>query len=184
MKAALIVILLAILSAASGFAQELSVAAAESACGPADTQFAIKIKLGPRALQQPDPGKALVYVIEDQKFSAINDVTARVGLDGVWVGANRGDSYFFFSVEPGEHHLCTDWISGFLRDGRLVSLAPLTAEAGKTYFFRVRTSGGKGSIADNHWSADGASIDLDPVNSDQGKLLIASSALSVSHPKK
>ena len=180
MKTALIVILLA----ASAFAQELSVAAAESACGPADTRFAIKIKPGIRTLQQPDSGKALVYVVEDQKFRAINDVTARVGLDGVWVGANRGDSYFFFSVEPGEHHLCTDWISEFLPDGRLVSLAPLTAEAGKTYFFRVRTTGGMGSITDNRWSTDGASIDLDPVNSDQGKLLIASSALSVSHPKK
>lgn len=180
MKAALVVLFFA----ASAPAQDLSFATAGSACGPAETSFAVKTTSGSRALQQPEPGKALVYVIEDQKFRAINDATARVGLDGAWVGANRGNSYLYFLVEPGEHHLCTDWISTFLPSGRLVSLAPLTAEADKTYYFRARTSGGKGSLADDHWSADGASIDLDLVNADEGKLLVASSALSVSHPKK
>jgi hypothetical protein len=183
MKAALFVIPFAVLFAASAFAQELSVAAAQSACGPSDTQFSIKTTAGASTLQQPDSGKAVVYVIEEQKFKAIRDVTARVGLDGAWVGANRGNSYFFFSVDPGEHHLCTDWISDFVPNGRLVSLTPLSAEAGQTYFFRVRTSGGRGSMAERS-TADGALIDLDLVNNDEGKLLVASSSLSVSHPKK
>jgi hypothetical protein len=171
MKTALAVILFA----TSAFAQDLSVAAASSACGPVDTQFVVKTDSVSHAPQPADPGKALVYVIEDQKFRVFNDVTARVGLDGAWVGANRGNSYLFFSVEPGEHHLCTDWISDWLPNGRLVSLAPLTAEAGKTYYFRARTSGARDEVA---------SIDLDRVNSDEGKLLVASSPPSVSHPKK
>lgn len=179
MKTALALIFLAV----SAHAQDLSVASAEAACGPSDTHFVVKFETGTHTLQQPDPGKALVYVVEEQKFKAVRDVTARVGLDGVWMGANRGNSYLSFSVEPGEHHLCTDWISDFLPNGRLVSLSPLTAEAGKTYYFRVRTSGGTLSLADRPRNAEGASIDLDLVNSDEGKLLIASSDLSVSHPK-
>lgn len=180
MKAALVVILFVILFviqfAASAFAQDLSVAAAESACGPVNTHFVVKTDLTSHTLQQPDAGKALVYVIEEQKFETALDVTARVGLDGSWVGANRGNSYLVFSVDPGEHHLCTDWTSVWIiPEGRLVSLAPLTAEAGKTYYFRVRTSGAK---------SEKPAIDLDRVNSDEGKLLVASSALSVSHPKK
>lgn len=175
----------------SAHAQDLSqidwsaLADAEAACGPFNSKFVVKTQAGPHTLRQPDPGKALVYVVEEQKFKAVLDVAARVGLDGTWVGANRGDSYFVFSVEPGEHHLCTDWISSFLPNGRIVPLAPLIAEVGKTYYFRVRTSGGPGALGDGRWqSADAATIDLDPVNSDEAKLLIASSLLSVSHPKK
>jgi len=180
MKAAFVVILLAV----SAFAQELSVAAAESACGPAATEFIIKTSDGLQSLRQPEPGKALVYVIEDEKIRGIRSVTTRVGLDGAWVGANRGNSYLFFSVDPGEHHLCTDWTSDFLAGGRVVSLAPLTAEPGKIYYFRARTIAAAASFVEGKLWENGASIDLDPVNSDEGKLLVATSALSVSHPKK
>lgn len=175
MKAAFVVLLFGILFTASAFAQDLSVAAAESACGPIGTPFAVKIDPSSHSLQQPDAGKALVYVVEEQKFKVARDVTARVGLDGSWMGANRGNSYLVFSVEPGEHHLCTDWTSDWLPNQRLVSLAPLTAEAGNTYYFRVRTSGARYEVP---------AIDLESVNSDEGKLLVASSSLSVSHPKK
>jgi hypothetical protein len=166
-------------------AQDLSVASAQAACGPATTQFNIKANnQAPTSIEEPQPGKALVYVVEDQKFKAVRDATTRVGVDGAWVGANRGNSYLFFSVEPGEHHLCTDWISEWLTGGRLVSLSGFTAEAGKIYFFRARTTGGPSSLGGYRQSPDWSSLDLDRVNSDEAKLLIASSALSVSHPKK
>jgi hypothetical protein len=106
----------------------------------------------------------------------LKSVTTRVGLDGAWIGANRGDSYFFFPVEPGEHHLCSDWHVGFVAGGGTkVSLASFTAEAGKTYYFRVRTMGAKDM---------GNILDLDPVNSDQGQFLVASSAFSSSVSSK
>lgn len=142
-----------------------SLAAAEAACGPYNAKFDVETQGGPHKLQPPDPGKALVYIIEQDWGPG---VTARAGFDGAWVGANRGNSFLFFSVDPGEHHLCTDWVTGYL-NGRVASLAPLTAEAGKTYYFRLRIS---------------PYFDLDPVNSDEAKLLIASSLLSISHPKK
>jgi hypothetical protein len=65
--------------------------------------------------------------------------------------------------------------------GRLVSLANLTAESGGVYYFRVRTTGGPSSYFKD--SDRSASIDLEPVNSDEGKLLVASSAWSSSQPK-
>lgn len=177
MKNALAMLLLivpACFVAVSARAQDLSqldwsaLAAAEAACGPSNTKFAVETQASPHKLQQRDSGKALVYVIEQNLLEA-PDITARVGLDGAWVGANHGNSYLFFSVAPGEHHLCADWVSGLLPTGRIASLAPLMAEAGKTYYFRLRIS---------------PYFDLDPVNSDEGKLLIASSLLSISHPKK
>ena len=181
MKTALVVIFLAV----SLFAQDRSVAAAQSACGPSDVQFRIKTNSNEHQLAPNETDRALVYVIEEQKFRTFNDVTARVGLDGAWMGANRGNSYLSFSVEAGEHHLCTDWISDWLPNGRLVSLSNFTAEPGEVYYFRARTTGGPSAIGDGKLqAAAGASIDLELVNSDEGKLLVASSVLSVSHPKK
>jgi hypothetical protein len=174
------IILTVFLFSVSAFTQNLSVTAAESACGPGNVQFIIKTNNNEHQLAQPDPGKALVYVVEDQKFKVVNDVTTRIGLDGAWVGANRGNSYFSFSVEPGKHHVCADWISGFLLNGRLVSLTSFTAESGEVYYLRARTSASPTSGK----AGAGASIDLDLVNEDEGRLLVASSGLSLSQQKK
>jgi hypothetical protein len=88
--------LLLLPSTVSAFAQNASISAAESACGPRGAQFIVKISPDDQhATVQPDPGKALVYVIEDQKFKTVRDVTARVGVDGTWVGANRATLIYF-----------------------------------------------------------------------------------------
>jgi hypothetical protein len=176
MKTVLVVFLFSV----AAFAQDLSITAAESACGPGNVQFAIKTNNHDHSVAQPDPGKALVYVVEDQKFKVVNDVTTRIGIDGTWLGANRGNSYFSFSVEPGKHHLCTDWVSGFLPNGRLVSLTSFTAASGEIYYFRARTSASPTSGK----AGAGASVDLDLVSEDEGKLLVASSGLSLSQQKK
>jgi hypothetical protein len=91
MKTALVVLLFA----ASAFAQDpAAIAAAESACGPQNAKFDVK----PDALQhpsaQPVSGKALVYVIEDlgELPDAVDNPVTKVGMDGTWVGANRGSS--------------------------------------------------------------------------------------------
>jgi hypothetical protein len=181
MKSAVVVIFLAY----SAFAQNPStIPQLHPACGAMNTQFQVKMN----DAQLPDPqveaGKALIYVVEDQKYKAVRDVTLRIGLDGEWVGATRGNSYLFFSVEPGEHHLCADWTSDFLPSGRLVSLFGLTVEAGKTYYFRARTMGGPGSLTERNGQGDTSSLDLDLVNRDEGKYLVTTSPMSVSHSKK
>jgi len=93
-------------------------------------------------------------------------------MDGAWVGANHNDSYFTISVEPGEHHLCATLQSSFV-DNR-VELAHFRAAAGKTYFYRTRLV----------MSKEVELLELEPIDSDQGKYLIASFPLSISTPKK
>lgn len=157
---------------------------AQPSCGPLNTEFQTKIDYNRSADFQPEGGKALVYVAEDQKFQAAREVTARIGVDGAWVGATRGNSYIFFSVDPGEHHLCADWRSAFLSYGRRVSLFGFAAEAGKVYYFRARTTGGPSSMLDRSSLDESASLDLDLVNADEGKLLVSTSPYSDSRPKK
>lgn len=155
-----------------------------AACGPTETEFDVKIDKARHPLAEAEAGKALVYVIEDQKTKNVRDVTLRIGLDGAWIGANRGNSYFFFSVDPGVHHLCADWQTSVDPKDGIVALANFTAEAGKVYYYRARTLG---SIQDswlNSWPGQYWVLDLDPVNDDQGKFLVASSRFSDSRAKK
>jgi hypothetical protein len=105
MKAALVVIFFATFA----FAHDPgAVSAAQSACGPRDTRLSVKQDATPYAIAQPAAGKALVYMIEDAgvENAIVEGPTVRIGLDGAWAGANHRNSYFFLSVEPGEHHLC------------------------------------------------------------------------------
>jgi hypothetical protein len=181
MKTAFVVIFLA----SFVFAQNPDrVPHAQPACGPLNAEFQIKMDNSQSPDFQPENGKALVYVAEDQKFQAAKDVTARIGLDGAWVAATRGNSYVFFSVDPGEHHLCADWRSTLLSAGRLVSLFGFKAEAGKVYYFRVRTTGGPASMLDRSSLDESATLDLDLINSDEGKLLVSTSPYSASRLKK
>ncbi|HLJ26673.1 MAG TPA: hypothetical protein VKY85_08180 [Candidatus Angelobacter sp.] len=145
---------------------------ARAACGPQDVEFHVKTNNQQHPVAQPEAGKAMVYVIEDQIPCLFCAVTTRVGLDGTWVGANRGRSYFFFSVEAGEHHLCSD-LQRLPPADRVISLAHLTAEAGKAYYFRARISGGYES---------GWFFDLEAIDSDEAQLLISSYPYSTLKP--
>jgi hypothetical protein len=162
----------------AAFAQDpVGVSAAEPACGPKDTNFDVKEDDNSQHnIGQPEAGKALVYMVQDiGAVSCIGAcITTKIGLDGVWIGANHRNSYFSFALEPGEHHLCANWQSHFLRLSREVALAHFTAEPGKIYYFRTRSFGDKTQIL----------FDLDPIDSDMGKYYVATLPLSVSHPKK
>ena len=163
---------------ASSFSQAPSTDA--RVCGPLDVRFDAQTATGQPPVQ-PEPGKALVCVIEDFKKAPgeLGNPTIRVGLDGAWMGAMRANSYIFFSVDPGEHHLCTSWQSHLKRLSSLASFSHLTAEAGSTYYFRARiTYVSAGSAV--------ASMDLnlESVDPDEGRFLIASNRVSNSHPVK
>jgi Protein of unknown function (DUF2846) len=149
----------------------------QSACGPSDVHFDIKKDSG-QHLGQLEPGKALVYVIQDEdRPECIKcDTTTRVGLDGSWVGANNEDSYFYFSVEPGEHHLCADRLPQLGVTAKPISLLGFTAEAGKTYYFRIHAVYGAGRAA--------SYSDFGSVNPDEAKYLISISPYSVARPKR
>ena len=163
--------LIALLFAASALAQGPAADPA-AACGPANVSF--KVKLGAQnMLVQPYPGKALVYFIHDAgSWGALGYPTTKLGIDGSWMGANHGDSYFSVFVEPGEHHVCATLQSSIVADR--VELAHWKAEAGKVYYYRTRLV----------LSRSVELLELEPIDSDQGKYLIASFPLSVSTPKK
>ncbi len=172
-SARIVMLLLVMLLAVSALGQQESGALA-AACGPKSTSFNVKLDEAQHTLAQPEPGKALVYFVQDiGKVNCLGScMTTKIGLDGAWVGANQDNSYFSVSVEPGEHHVCANpqsrvgWVS------RVVALAHFTTEPGNVYYFRTRNSGGTSLL-----------FDLDPIDSDQAKYLISSYPLSVSHPK-
>jgi uncharacterized protein DUF2846 len=155
--------LVMMLLAASAFAQSQSAVAA-AACGPQDASFEVKLDKSQHTLAQPDSGKARIYFIQEiGEVSCIGGcVTTKIGVDGAWVGANKRNSYFSVSVEPGEHHMCAT-------PGPMTALAHFTAEAGKVYYFRTRVL------------LEQRLFDFDPIDSDQAKHLIASYPLSISH---
>ena len=159
MKAALVLILYA----ASAFAQDqAALAAAESACGPKDVKFTVKQDTTQHPAPQPEPGKALVYVVEDLGqcsqctgrgnafFTDVSMALTKVGMDGNWMGANHGNSYLFFAADPGEHHPCLNWQSVFVVRSRAFAMANFTAEEGKTYYFRARVFPGR-TITPSIW---------------------------------
>ncbi len=117
----------------------------------------------------PETGNARSYFIQETWQVNGTDQTL-VGVDGAWVGANRGSSYFSVSVDPGERHICAA-TPFYYRQPELavLELAHLEAESGKTYFYRVRES----ETGDS----------LEPLDSDQGKYLVGSYPLSVFRPK-
>jgi hypothetical protein len=100
-----------------------------------------------------------------------------VGIDGKWVGATQANSYFYVSVDPGEHHLCSSWQSfvGF-GTGHTAAAASFTASEGQTYYF----------VARNSWQRElqkPAEIELQPVDEAEGQLLTSQFSFSISHPK-
>lgn len=69
---------------------------------------------------------------------------------------------------------CENVKSHFSTYGRLVELADFNAEPGKVYYFRARLSFGENQ----------PSLELEPIDSDEGEHLIASYPLSVVQLKK
>jgi hypothetical protein len=139
------VALLVILFSVSLFAQDQSaITAAEAACGAKETQFDAKQDTIHHPTPQPEPGKALVYVIEDLGqcpgcapnsyawSTGVEDALTRVGVNGAWVGANRGSSYIAFSIDPGDHHLCANWQSSLESRSHAFAMAGFTAQEGKS----------------------------------------------------
>ncbi|MFZ3215624.1 MAG: DUF2846 domain-containing protein [Candidatus Acidiferrales bacterium] len=135
MKALLAVLLLA----APALGQDQAAAAmAAAGCGPHETEFSVKTSKKQRPLPQAQPGKAVVAVLaEFPKLCVGGCITSRVAVDGTWMGANKGRSYFFFAVAPGEHRVCTAQQSKLAPLSERAAALTLTAEAGEIYYFRV-----------------------------------------------
>jgi hypothetical protein len=120
-----------------------------------------------------DVGKALVYFLQDDtNFNSRPRPSTLVGLDGQWIGATNGNSYFYFSVD----HLCTNWQGfSFLGKKRTAGALHSTAEPGGVYYFRAKDI----YVSDKYFD-----LKLKQVDSDEGQPLVGRFAFSSSHPKK
>jgi hypothetical protein len=165
-------IALVLLLAASAFGQVAPVAST-AACGRDNVSFKVKLDDSQHTLTQPDAGKALVYFFHDAGTNnTLGYPTVKVGMDGAWVGAQHGNSYFSEAVEAGDHHVCIMLQSSLV--AQRFELAHFTAEPGATYYYRTRLV----------MSRSVELLELDAIDSDQGRYLVASVPLAVSTPKK
>jgi len=174
MKKTIVAGILLVAFASLGFAQDHAPAvSARGGCGPSAGQFDVKADRKQHPVASPDAGKALAYVFEDIERGP----TMRVGVDGAWIGANKGKSYFFFSVDPGDHQVCTNWQSGTFKETskRIGSAMTLKAEAGKTYYLRTEVY---------ERTERDFNVKFVPVETAEGQFLISASAFSTFHSKK
>lgn len=145
-------------------------------CGDDKVKFEVKTEEGQPAPAGPAEGKAQILFIEDenQMIGTFMYATVRFGIDGAWVGANYGNSYFAVTVEPGVHHLCASWQSSLGRLKKNVHLTSFTAEPGQVYYFSAQVT-----VA----SRDSIIFGLSQLNEDEGKYRVKLSKLSTSKPK-
>ena len=152
--------------------------AAAPGCGKDDTKFDVKTDKSQHPFVKPDAGKALVYFLQDDtNFLSNPRPTTRFGLDGSWIGATHSNSYFYVSVDPGEHHLCAGWQSFVgLTTGQKTAAAQFDADAGGSYFFVVR----------NHaqQEREPPGMKLRALDPDEAQLLMSKYAFSTSRAKK
>jgi hypothetical protein len=176
----LLVLLLLTITPSVAFAQNQPTATASApGCGTSGTKFNVKTNSSQHPLAKPDSGKALVYFLQDDTyFQSVPRPTTRFGLDANWIGATHTNSYFYVSVDPGEHHICADWQSFVgLNTGHKSAAAHLTAVEGQSYFFLVKNF----FITKENLPAG---MKMSPVDSDEAQLLMSKFAFSTSTPKK
>ena len=108
------------------------------ACGDDAVKFKVSVQKGMLQIPPPSPGKAAVVLIENMNKHGVMGAAAstRFGIDGAWVGANKGNSYFVVEVDPGAHQVCANW-QAESAIGNRVGVIAINAVAGQTYYFEA-----------------------------------------------
>ena len=104
-------------------------------CGPKEVKHWAKTDKAKHAAPIVPADQALIYVIRPTKYG--HKIQTKLAVDGEWKGVNRGNNYFHFTLNPGEHVFCSQ------AENR--SVLSMTVEAGKTYYLqqRIRTGWNK-----------------------------------------
>jgi hypothetical protein len=162
----------------------------QAGSGPDQAKFAVQRQAHSHPTGTLETGKALVYVFGDSELdnTAITLIIwgpmMRVGVHGAWVGACEHKSYPYFSVNPGEHRLCTSQQSSLKsRRDNNASAITFTAEEGKVYDFRTQpTPTSLARSATSH--LPNGEVELAAVDPAQAQLMVSKWAYSTSQPKK
>jgi len=172
------ILILLLMLATPAFAQ-LPDARTAAGCG-GDFKFQLKTVKSNHTISRPEPGKAMIYVIEtvQQNLFCIGKCqsTVRIGVDARWVAGVKHDSYAFFSIDPGEHHVCADWKS-HIKSAVKLSALTVQAEPGMTYYFVIDLS--------YHGPDDERGyIKLNSIDSAQGQALVSTRKLTTLSARK
>jgi hypothetical protein len=159
-----------LLCASLAFAGPVWATTLPDSCGNDKVKFNVKTEEGQPVPAGPAEGKAQIIFIEDenQPIGPFMHATVRLGMDGAWLGANNGNSYFAVTVDPGLHHLCASW------EGKNVEATSFTAEPSHVYYFAARVT------VESRYSM---TFNLSQLNEDEGKYLAKGLKLSTSKPK-
>jgi hypothetical protein len=157
------------------------------ACGNEKIQFDVQTLKNQPPPGPPAAGKAQIIVIEtlDKSWMCLGCGTPsmRVGMDGVWIGATQGASYFSLDILPGEHDLCVGWQSAFGHLKKMVGLTSFTAKAGEVYYFEA-----KAKIHEHNYGNNSTEIDRDldfvQVDELEGGYGVKAGKLAISKPNK
>jgi Protein of unknown function (DUF2846) len=132
MKKLLFLLLTFVLTTQITFAQDKDHFEKVKACGTKQVNY----KASTDKKQHPTPeapaDKALIYVLRPTIMG--NKIQSKLAVDGEWKGVNRGNNYFFFTLEPGERYFCSD--------SENQDYLKLTVEAGKTYYLQQKVQAG------------------------------------------
>jgi hypothetical protein len=143
MKLRLFALLLCLSFAAAAMAKSLEL---PDSCGDPATKFEVKTHKSTTPLPAPDAGKALIVFLQpDRTFACMNCLAPRFAMDGQWVGATHGTSYFTLQVEPGQHHFCSVGISP-----TQIAIRSFEVKAGMTYFLQARSIGSGPRTEEEH----------------------------------
>jgi hypothetical protein len=134
----MVLTILSILALAHGARAQAEISNAEAAvsgefaCGPASEKHRAFTDKKSHPTPPPPEGKAILYVVRPTMFG--NQYQTKLGINGKWVGINRGNNYFWVILEPGTYHLCSQLENK--------ATASITVEAGKTYYVQQKIQAG------------------------------------------
>ena len=155
------------------------------ACGDDNVRFDVSTQKGQPPPAAPEAGKAQLVFIETMEkggYTCIGhcpEFVTRVGLNGAWIGANKGNSFFAYTVDPGEYHLCVDWQSARGKLRRKVGMDAFILDPGTVYYYQVKVK--SIMMSDTYSELD---LKLVALSQDEANYLFPLSALSISKPKK
>ena len=99
------------------------------ACGTEKVDYDAETKKAQHAAPdgpEAPADKALIYVMRTTIIGY--KIHSKLAVDGKWMGTNRGKTYFFFTVDPGEHHFCSE--------SENQDAMTMYVEPGKTYYIQ------------------------------------------------
>jgi hypothetical protein len=102
------------------------------ACGTQKVNFSADTDKQNHPTPDAPADKAMIYVLRPTMIGF--KINSKLAVDGEWIGVNRGKTYFYFTVDPGVRHFCSE--------SENQDYLSLTVEPGKTYFLQQKVEMG------------------------------------------